>query len=57
LIHTERGANVKVNLKGNVTTHPEFNADFIGFFALSKQYIEYPKGNPKLPNSFSLLKK
>lgn len=56
LIHTERGANVKVNLKGNVTTHPEFNADFIGFFALSKQYIEYPNGNPKLPNSFLLLK-
>lgn len=57
LIHTADGVNVKVNLKGSVTVHPEFNADFIGFFALSKQYIEYPNGNPKLPMSFSLLKK
>ena len=57
LIHTADGATIKVNMKGNIAAHPEFNAEFIGFFALSKQYLEYPNGNPKLPNSFSLLKK
>lgn len=57
LSHTPYGAKVKVNMPGSIKAHPEFNADFIGFFALSKQYIEYPNGNPKLPISFSLLKK
>jgi len=57
LTHTASGANIKTSLKVGGKTHPEFNAEFIGFFTLSKQYIEYPNGNPQLPNSFSLLKK
>lgn len=57
LIPTPAGANVLSNLKMSTPVHPEFNAEFIGFFALSKQYLEYPNGNPKLPTSFSLVKK
>lgn len=57
LVQTARAAVVQANLKEPAPVHPEFNAEFIGFFALSKQYLEYPNGNPKLPTSFSLVKK
>ncbi|WP_449436576.1 right-handed parallel beta-helix repeat-containing protein [Pedobacter steynii] len=57
LTHTANGAYIKTNLKVRGKTHPEFNAEFIGFFTLSKQYLEYPDGKPQMPNSISLLKK
>lgn len=56
LAHTAAGANLEVDLKGCTPVHPDFDAEFIGFFSLSKQYIEYPNGKPRLPISFSLIK-
>lgn len=56
LVHTAAGAKLQVDLKGCTPVHPKFDAEFIGFFSLSKQYIEYPNGKPGLPTSFSLIK-
>jgi hypothetical protein len=49
LLNSSRGVSLKLNgILLTKRTGPILTPEFIGFFALSKQYIEYPDGKPMI---------
>jgi hypothetical protein len=54
LLQKATAAKVMFDSVKNRPVPRKFTPESIGFFALSKQYLDYPGGNPRLPSSFSL---